>query len=428
MCEREDFQDSRGSRLTHRVQSIFPGLSLALIGCYCLLHATSRFSSDSTASLASYSLEIESRAKSPLSPKERTRVAREHLLTSLNALADLSHKFAFGHEEDNFYGQNWSYQSTRLRKRTLNLSDVYTDVENYPVVFGYDAEDFISGIPLMEYASWAAHKGAVITFLWSAPNPYTDGGEDDVTCGGYNLLEEIMPGGIFNDKWTSSLDILGVFFNNFTFKGTYEPVPFIFRPFHEMNGNWYWWGTDCNSPESFIRAFNYTRWYFEDHLGLDQIVWMFTPSSPSTESVAVSNFKEYYPGSASVDIVAFDRYSDEELYLHDMRRDCHIMSEFAAAKGKLFTISETGITGGIQNIKNKSWFHSDFSAAIREKCSTAIYALTFSDYDSSKYWIPLDGQDTYHGFVKMYDESDSVFLYDSLWQNSVYYSYVQDSS
>uniref|UniRef100_A0A7S2CZF4 GH26 domain-containing protein n=1 Tax=Octactis speculum TaxID=3111310 RepID=A0A7S2CZF4_9STRA len=151
---------------------------------------------------------------------------------------------------------------------------------------------------------------------------------------------------------------------------------------------------------------------------------MFCPSSVSSSSV--SNFREYYPGNNTVDIVGFDRYSTEHDFIDKMKADCREMKNFSVHEGKLLAVAEVGITGGIQDITNNpSWFHSDFSSVIRDECDTAAYALTFSNYKSDHYWIPLKGQETYRGFKKMYEGSNTVFLSGELWAKSSYSVYVQ---
>lgn len=401
--------------------SITWGISFFFFGCYCLIHS-STIESSLPESIPSHSLSETSSLNSLIT--ESTVKAKHRLVETLGVLRDDPLKFGFGHQEDNYYGQNWSYSSTMLRKRSLNQSDVFTNVADYPMLMGYDAEDFLNGKPLMEYVSWAAHKGIAINFLWSAQNPANDGEEVDTRCHGYHLVEELLPGGVFNHKWKRHLDHLAAHFDNFTFKGTDVHVPFIFRPFHEMNGDWYWWGTGCNSASALIAAFNYTRWYIEDYHGMDQILWMFCPSSVSSSSV--SNFREYYPGNNTVDIVGFDRYSTEHDFIDKMKADCREMKNFSVHEGKLLAVAEVGITGGIQDITNNpSWFHSDFSSVIRDECDTAAYALTFSNYKSDHYWIPLKGQETYRGFKKMYEGSNTVFLSGELWAKSSYSVYVQ---
>lgn len=89
-------------------------------------------------------------------------------------------------------------------------------------------------------------------------------------------------------------------------------VPIVFRPLHEMNGNWFWYGgahpTNKADPEK--KAFKALWQYVYHHLtevrGLTNIVWSFGPSS-NDASLAM----DFYPGDDRVDIVGFSLYDSE---------------------------------------------------------------------------------------------------------------------
>jgi beta-mannanase len=75
--------------------------------------------------------------------------------------------------------------------------------------------------------------------------------------------------------------------------------PFLFRPYLEQNGNWFWWGSQ--DPSQFA-----AMWQMEhDYLvaqGLSNIIWVFAANT------GVGNYSTYYPGSEYVDVVGLDAY------------------------------------------------------------------------------------------------------------------------
>jgi mannan endo-1,4-beta-mannosidase len=80
-------------------------------------------------------------------------------------------------------------------------------------------------------------------------------------------------------------------------------VTVLFRPFHEMNGDWFWW---CNQDAWTFKAvwidmFN----YLTNQKGLHNLLWVYSPDQSR------ANPTQYYPGDAYVDIVALDAYVDE---------------------------------------------------------------------------------------------------------------------
>ena len=87
-------------------------------------------------------------------------------------------------------------------------------------------------------------------------------------------------------------------------------MPYLLRPMHEMNGNWYpWSGTvNGNRPEEYVQTWRYLHDVFSD-AGATQVAWVWCPyvfSFPASERNAISR---YYPGDSYVDWLALDGYN-----------------------------------------------------------------------------------------------------------------------
>jgi len=235
-----------------------------------------------------------------------------------------------------------------------------------------------------------------------------------------NLLEEVMPGGKLHDTWVGWLDTLSDFFDTLTFKNG-EQIPFVFRLFHEGTAWWYWWGTKCNTNTSFIGAWNYTAHYLQDVKGHRNIIWEYAPSKPSQMT---AEFEDFYPGDDLIDVISFDRYAKNETYDEYLISDCTTVVDFAQLHNKVAVLAETGIWLGIQNISQSNWYMKRLLKPLMQHCPTLAYALTYTDFNSGNYWVPLKGQKTYPGFMDFYNDEHSVFLNDSLWKGLKYYQYV----
>jgi mannan endo-1,4-beta-mannosidase len=81
----------------------------------------------------------------------------------------------------------------------------------------------------------------------------------------------------------------------------------IYRPFHEMNGNWFWWGTQNFSAAQMIAMWRYTHDRFVAK-GVTQILWDWSPNAGTAGTNRTST--DTYPGSAYVDIIGHDFYSN----------------------------------------------------------------------------------------------------------------------
>ena len=57
-------------------------------------------------------------------------------------------------------------------------------------------------------------------------------------------------------------------------------VVVLWRPFHEMNGGWFWWGG--KDPDEFIRVWRHMFDYFTKTKGLDNLLWVYGPTTART--------------------------------------------------------------------------------------------------------------------------------------------------
>lgn len=105
-------------------------------------------------------------------------------------------------------------------------------------------------------------------------------------------------------------------------------VPVLWRPYHEMNGGWFWWGRKSNFTE--LWELMYDR--FVHRHGLNNLLWVWCPNAKNEwcdEPAA------YYPGSHRADILALDIYEGDYKQSHyDMLWDLGC--------GKIIAIGENG--------------------------------------------------------------------------------------
>lgn len=77
-------------------------------------------------------------------------------------------------------------------------------------------------------------------------------------------------------------------------------VPVLWRPFHEFDGDWFWWGR--GGPRNFVKLWRimYTR--YTDDWGLNNLIWVAGHQArPWTAEL-------WYPGDGYVDIAGADSY------------------------------------------------------------------------------------------------------------------------
>ena len=76
-------------------------------------------------------------------------------------------------------------------------------------------------------------------------------------------------------------------------------VPVLWRPLHEANGRWFWWGAGGPEPFKQLWRMMYENFTVKHHL--NNLLWVFSPG-------AETDLAAWYPGDAYVDIIGQDHY------------------------------------------------------------------------------------------------------------------------
>lgn len=107
----------------------------------------------------------------------------------------------------------------------------------------------------------------------------------------------LAPGTDAHVRWLHELDQVAAGLQELQSHG----VVVLWRPFHEMNGNWFWW--DGKDPATFKKLWRQMFDYFTKTKGLNNLLWVYAPNHGTNTAV-------YYPGDRYVDLVGLDAYTD----------------------------------------------------------------------------------------------------------------------
>lgn len=77
-------------------------------------------------------------------------------------------------------------------------------------------------------------------------------------------------------------------------------VPVLWRPLHEAEGGWFWWGAEGAEPCKKLYRLLYDK--LTNEYGLDNLIWIWTGSTSPAAA-------DWYPGDDVVDIVGYDKYN-----------------------------------------------------------------------------------------------------------------------
>jgi len=150
-----------------------------------------------------------------------------------------------------------------------------------------------------------------------------------------NPMQRILPGGDANRAFREYLDLIVEYALGLQEKD----IPIIFRPFHELNGDFFWWGAPFSTPEHFRNVWRYTVDYIRSH-GVHNILYCYNFNAGVADLEA---FYSRYAGDGYVDMVSFDAYPQHG---DPWRVSLNNLTRFAEERGKIVAIAEYGSGAG----------------------------------------------------------------------------------
>ena len=249
----------------------------------------------------------------------------------------------FGHQDDTFYGLSWRWQPNR--------SDTKETCGQLPAIMGFElggieqgSEVNIDSVPftLMRQEILAqVARGGIVTISWHPRNPLTGGDAWDVSSN--EVVSSVMPGGKCHAKFLVWMRRVRNFLESLSPEGQ-PKTPIIFRPWHENNGSWFWWGAKNCTPQEY-----HALWcMLQDYLiveGLDNLVWSYSPNIEG--SMTRESFMERYPGDYRIDLIGLDAYQNgtTEQFIKDAQADLTMLRAYCNDHGKLLAFTECGVKG-----------------------------------------------------------------------------------
>lgn len=294
-------------------------------------------------------------------------------------------------------------------------SDVKNLTGSHPAVIGIDTLGFLGYEgkmnDLVTVVKNLRRQGVIITLSAHMPN-FSLGGEEfydyspNITEG--DCAHRIMPGGDLNGKYNRFLDMIAEFAASCVdLEG--EKIPMIFRPFHEANGSWFWWGKDFLTDEEYIALFRYTIDYLMGEKGVDNFIVAYSPNGPIADS---ADYLQRYPGDDYVDILGLDYYHDKphagDGFYQKLTDSLDIIYVLANEKKKIAALTETGYRSldtengyfeGLAPSDNTvtDWFTSTLGAILATDGGTHIaYMLVWANFSDTQFWVPFATEDFRH--------------------------------
>jgi hypothetical protein len=162
-------------------------------------------------------------------------------------------------------------------------------------------------------------------------------------------------------------------------------IPVQLRPFHELTGDWFWWGAG-NDPGDYAAAWREMVDYLRLGRGLHNVLWVFCPAAPSS----LGHFARFYPGDAYVDVVAFDRYDlDDGRFARGYASDLALIDAFAREHGKVAAVAEVG-RDLVRRREDPTWFTRTLLAPLKARSRKIAYVAVWRNAPWEKF-VPEPG-------------------------------------
>ena len=294
----------------------------------------------------------------------------------LQVLSEVSgrHTFTGQHNFPNIHGRNSAF-ATRY-------------IGHEPVIWGCDlgfakdgdTDSYLARPDIVREAIAQHRRGAIIALCWHAVPPTADEpvtfhpqpGADPTHLASVQgrltdaqFREVLTPGTALYEKWCRQVDAVAGFLKELET----ARVPVLWRPYHEMNGDWFWWGgrTGEYSSERLYRQI-FDRYVNVHHL--KNLVWVWSVDRVHGDAMAHA---KYFPGSRYVDVLALDVYGNDFA-------PSYYDSLVTLARGKPLALAEVGNPPSLDILaKQPGWtYYMTWTGMVRNT-SRAAYATLMAD-------------------------------------------------
>jgi len=314
----------------------------------------------------------------------------------------------FGHQHATEYGHGWQNKEDH--------SDVKAVTGSHPAVIGIDfsglsgqADSMIikEKARLKKNVEETYNRGGITTVSWHFSNPASAGDfywKENVSAPAVKL---IIPGGSHHEQYKHILSTIASFARSVKGKDG-KIVPMIFRPYHELDGAWFWWGRPHCTVEEFTTLWKFTVGYLRDTMKVHNFIYAFSPDNSYRDE---ATYLERYPGNEWVDMLGVDNYNDFGRYgkynIDSGITRLKILNDIAIREKKLAAFTETGL----ESIPHPTWWTDILLSALQKNKLQMAYVLVWRNDITSPthYYAPYPGHISAENFIKFYADPYVLF-------------------
>lgn len=244
-----------------------------------------------------------------------------------------------------------------------------------------DTDSYLARPDIVEEAIRQHRMGAIVSICWHAVPPTADEpvtfrpkpGADPARLASVQgkLLDDqfrdvLTPGTALHAKWEAQVDAVAIFLK----KLEEARVPVLWRPYHELNGDWFWWGGRSEGEFTTAALFRQIFNRMVKHHGLKNLIWVWSTDRVSRPGM---EHEKFFPGTEYMDMLALDVYG------RDFAQS-YYESLVALSQGKPLALAEVGNPPTREVLaKQPLWTYYAVWAGMVRNSTRKQYAELFED-------------------------------------------------
>lgn len=226
-------------------------------------------------------------------------------------------------------------ESTWMGSTEYEMDHIFRCSGKLPAIRGLDFmhEDF-HGVVERAMDWW--RRGGLVTVCWHTGADFVGEWTHSMQTAVEDWDKTLTPGNPAHEAFLQAMDRGAKALLRLQEAG----VPVLWRPFHEFDGKWFWWGK--GGSENFVKLWRLMYDRYTCHWGLNNLIWVLGYSHVGQDHAA------WYPGDEYVDVIGPDSYeggAQNGLY----------QKVAAVTRTKPFCFHECGTNPTADQLKTTPW-------------------------------------------------------------------------
>lgn len=188
-------------------------------------------------------------------------------------------------------------ESTWMGSDQYEFDYIYKNTGKYPAIRGLDyMNDDFEGVN--KRAEEWHKKGGIVTICWHCGSDFSHSWDECMNTEIADWDKALTEGTAEYEALIAGMDKAAEALKELKEKN----IPVLWRPFHEFDGGWFWWGK--GGADNFVKLWRIMYDRYTNHWELDNLIWVLGYSGNGR------GYDKWYPGDEYVDIAGADSYND----------------------------------------------------------------------------------------------------------------------